>query len=139
VPVHWTSFTQRASLLTGSPRVATDPICAVLNYLYAILEAECRIGLLAVGLDPGIGVLHTDQRSRDSLALDLMETTRPAVDSYVIDLLARRPFSLADVHETPSGQARLLPQLAKGPRDDRRDVGRQPGSTRRSGRKAPRI
>jgi CRISPR-associated endonuclease Cas1 len=113
VPVHWTTFTQRASLLTGTPRTATDPICAILNYLYAIVEAEARIALLAVGLDPGLGIIHTDQRSRDSLALDLMEVLRPDVDRYVLDLLARRPLSRKDVHETPTGQCRLLPQLAK--------------------------
>jgi CRISPR-associated endonuclease Cas1 len=113
VPVHWTSFTQRASVLTGSPRVAVDLICAILNYLYAILEAESRIALLAVGLDPGIGILHTDQRARDSLALDLMEAVRPAVDRYVLDLLARRLFSLKDVHEATTGQCRLLSRFAR--------------------------
>jgi CRISPR-associated endonuclease Cas1 len=113
VPVHWTSFTQRASMLTGTPRVAVDPTCAILNYLYAILEAESRIALLSVGLDPGLGILHTDQRSRDSLALDLMEAGRPAVDQYVLDLLAYRPLSLKDVHETSTGQCRLLPRLAR--------------------------
>jgi CRISPR-associated protein Cas1 len=113
VPVHWTTFTQRASLLTGTPHTATDPICAILNYLYAILEAESRIALVAIGLDPGVGILHTDQRARDSLALDLMETARPAVDRYVLDLLARRPFSLKDVFEVASGQCRLLPRLGR--------------------------
>jgi CRISPR-associated protein Cas1 len=80
--------------LTGNPRAAADPINAILNYLYAILEAESRIALIAVGLDPGLGILHTDQRSRDSLALDLMKSARPAVDQYVLNLLAHRPVSL---------------------------------------------
>src|SRR5947209_3667697 len=113
VPVHWTKFSQRASVLTGGPRVAIDPICADLNYLYAILEAESRIALWAIGLDPGVGILHTDQRARDSLALDLMEAVRPAVDRYALDLLALRPFSLKDVHEATTGQCRLLPRLAR--------------------------
>jgi CRISPR-associated protein Cas1 len=113
VPVHWTTFTQRVSVLTGTPRVAVDPICATLDYLYSILEAESRIALLAVGLDPGLGILHTDQRSRDSLALDLMEAGRPAVDAYLLALLAQRPFSLKDVHETATGQCRLLPPLTR--------------------------
>jgi CRISPR-associated protein Cas1 len=113
LPVHWTGFTQRVSVLTGTPRVATDPICAILNYLYAVLEAESRIALVAVGLDPGIGILHTDQRARDSLALDLMEAARPAVDAYVLDLLGQRPLSLKDVHEAATGQCRLLPRLTR--------------------------
>ena len=52
-----------------SPDLRVSPsirICAILNYLYAVLEAESRIALLAIGLDPGIGILHTDQRARDS-------------------------------------------------------------------------
>jgi CRISPR/Cas system-associated endonuclease Cas1 len=35
-------------------------------------ESEARLALLAHGCDPQIGVLHADQRNRDSLALDAM-------------------------------------------------------------------
>jgi predicted nucleic acid-binding Zn ribbon protein len=42
-----------------------------------------------------------------------MEAARPAVDQYVLDLLALRPLSLQDVHETSTGQCRLLPRLAR--------------------------
>jgi hypothetical protein len=42
-----------------------------------------------------------------------MEAARPAVDQYVLELLASRPLSLQDVHETTAGQCRLLPRLAK--------------------------
>ncbi|MBF6599471.1 MAG: CRISPR-associated endonuclease Cas1 [Dehalococcoidia bacterium] len=31
---------------------------ALLNYCYAILGAECRLALLTMRLDPGMGVLH---------------------------------------------------------------------------------
>ena len=42
-----------------------------------------------------------------------MEATRPAVlDAYVLHLLASRPLSLKDAHETSTGQCRLLPRLA---------------------------
>ncbi|MCH8255181.1 MAG: CRISPR-associated endonuclease Cas1, partial [Gemmatimonadetes bacterium] len=41
---------------------------AILNYLYTILEAEARIACRTMGLDPGLGVLHSDQPARDSLA-----------------------------------------------------------------------
>jgi len=69
MPAHWLAFAARTSPLTASPRTAADPVNAVLNYLYALLEAEVRIACLKVGLDPGIGVLHADQKARDSLAL----------------------------------------------------------------------
>ena len=58
-----------------------------MNYLYAILESESRLALATLGLDPGIGVLHNDLRSRDSLACDLMEPVRPKVDELLLQLL----------------------------------------------------
>jgi hypothetical protein len=77
VPRHWCAFGSRQSALSGSPRNAATPANALLNYLYAILEAETRIALLTVRLDPRLGLLHTDQPSRDSLACDVMEPVRP--------------------------------------------------------------
>ena len=68
VPEHWRAFGSRVSALTGSPRLATNPANAILNYLYAMLEAEARLAAATLGLDPGIGVLHVDTPYRDSLA-----------------------------------------------------------------------
>jgi CRISPR-associated endonuclease Cas1 len=111
VPEHWRTFGTRSSPLTNSPRSAANPGNALLNYLYAILEAEARIALLTVGLDPGIGVLHADQRSRDSLACDVMEAVRPQVDVYLLDLLTNHAFSARDFFETRQGVCRLMPPL----------------------------
>ncbi len=107
VPEHWTAFGSRTSPLSSGPRLATTPGNAIANYLYAIGEAEARIALYAVGLDPGLGILHADQRSRDSLALDLLEVVRPQIDEYVYDQLAARTFSHRDFVELPSGNCRL--------------------------------
>jgi hypothetical protein len=87
------------------------PANAILNYLYAILEAEARIAALAVGADPLLAFLHSDQRNRDSLACDLMEPVRPKVDAFVLDLLASREFRKEDFFELRDGQCRLLPPL----------------------------
>lgn len=111
VPVQWISFGTRTSPLTGSPRTASNPANALLNYTYALLEAETRLACLAVGLDPGMGVLHADQKSRDSFALDLMEPVRPRVDALVLDLLERRSFAAAELFETRQGNCRLMPAL----------------------------
>jgi hypothetical protein len=83
----------------------------MLNYLYAILEAECRIALVSIGLDPGLGVMHADQRGRDSLALDLMEAMRPNVDRIVLGLLQSHAFTAKDFFETRQGVCRVLPPL----------------------------
>ncbi len=80
VPTGWRSYSARSSSLhTGgrSPRNAADPVNALLNYGYALAEAECRLALLTVGLDPSVGVVHTDQKARDSLALDLLDLYVP--------------------------------------------------------------
>ena len=53
---------------------------------------------------------HNDP-NRDSLACDLMEPVRPAVDRYVFELLGHRTFTKEDVFELLDGQCRLLPPL----------------------------
>src|SRR6266567_7605329 len=111
VPEHWLRFGKRGSPITGQPRLAANPANALLNYCYALLEAECRIACLAVGLDPGLGIIHADQKARDSLALDLMEAVRPEVDAFVLDLLSSHVFRARDFYETRQGACRVLAPL----------------------------
>jgi CRISPR-associated endonuclease Cas1 len=108
VPEAWQSFGIRTSPLTQSPRRAATPGNALLNYLYAILEAEARIALVTVGLDPGIGLLHRDQRSRDSLALDVMEAVRPQVDRWLYEWLSQTHFAANDFFEARDGTMRVV-------------------------------
>ncbi len=99
VPQHWTAFTARSSPLHRSgrsPRTAADPVNALLNYGYALAEAEARLAAQAVGLDPGLGIIHTDQRNRDSLALDLLEPLRTIVERHVLQLLNARHLPASD-------------------------------------------
>ncbi|MGH2842708.1 MAG: CRISPR-associated endonuclease Cas1, partial [Solirubrobacteraceae bacterium] len=112
LPGHWLTFNQRASLITGAPRIATNPANAILNYLYALLEAETILACHAVGLDPGLGVFHTDRRDRASLALDLMEAVRPCVDAYLFALLTQRTLSAREFVETREGGCRITPRFA---------------------------
>lgn len=112
IPGHWQVFGSRVSPLTKSARLAVNPPNAMLNYLYAILESEARLAISALGLDPGIGVLHSDTRTRDSLACDLMEPIRPQVDAFVLDrmrctLLQRKWF-----FEERNGNCRLTDEFA---------------------------
>ncbi|HEX4012433.1 MAG TPA: CRISPR-associated endonuclease Cas1 [Candidatus Cybelea sp.] len=111
VPGKWTHYESRASSLTNGPRAATNPINALLNYVYALLESETRLALLAAGLDPTLGVLHADQRNRDSFALDAMEPIRPAVDAFVLDLLEERVLTSRDFVELPNGVCRVRAPL----------------------------
>jgi CRISPR-associated endonuclease Cas1 len=111
MPARWARYDSRASVLTGAPRAATNPVNALLNYLYALLESEARLALLAVGLDPTLGVLHADQRNRDSFALDSMEPIRPAVDAFVLDLLEERILTSRDFAELSNGVCRVRAPL----------------------------
>jgi CRISPR-associated endonuclease Cas1 len=112
VPEHWLSFGTRSSPLSRpSPRRAANPANALLNYVYAIVEAETRIASIAVGLDPGIGIMHSDLRARDSLACDLMEAIRPDADEYVLELIKSREFRKREFFETREGSCRILPPL----------------------------
>lgn len=69
-------------------RPPTDPINALLSYAYALLLKDLVATLLAVGLDPYLGVLHRPRFGRPALALDLAEEFRPLIaDSVVINVL----------------------------------------------------
>ncbi|WP_182353196.1 CRISPR-associated endonuclease Cas1 [Flaviflexus huanghaiensis] len=64
---------------------ASDPINICLNYAYALLQAEVLRGVVACGLDPHAGFLHSSKRNKPALVLDLMEEFRaPVADSVVI-------------------------------------------------------
>jgi CRISPR-associated endonuclease Cas1 len=112
VPKHWQVFGSRVSPLTKSPRLAVNPPNAMLNYLYAILESEARLAISELGLDPGIGVLHSDTRTRDSLACDVMEPIRPQVDLYLLDFLDREPLQRKWFFEERDGNCRLTGEFA---------------------------
>ncbi len=112
VPDHWRTFGTRKSLLSGSPRLATNPANAMLNYLYAVLESEARLGGAVLGLDSGLGFIHVDTPARDSLACDLMEPVRPKVDAYVLDWIMRQPLKREWFFELGNGNCRLMSTLA---------------------------
>jgi len=112
VPQHWQHFGARVSPLTGSPRLAVSPPNAMLNYLYAILESEARLAAAALGLDPGIGLMHVDSPARDSLACDLMEPVRPQVDAYVLEWISRAPIRREWFFEQRDGNCRLMASFA---------------------------
>jgi CRISP-associated protein Cas1 len=113
IPERWCTLGERQSLLSASPRRAITPANAILNYLYQLALFGCSFSLEALGLDPQLGWAHKDAPYRDSAALDLLETVRPAIDGYVASLLADRTFSRKEFIELPDGQVKLAPSLSK--------------------------
>lgn len=70
---------------TRGRRPARDPVNAALNYTYALLLGDCIRAIRACGLDPHVGFLHSSNRNKPALALDIMEEFRaPVADSAVV-------------------------------------------------------
>jgi hypothetical protein len=91
------------------------PAHAILNYCFALAEAETRLAISALGMDAGLGLgLHTDTANRDSLVFDVLEPIRPQVETWLLDWIAKEPLRRADFFETATGNARLMsPMCAK--------------------------
>jgi hypothetical protein len=91
---------------------------AELNYkIVRTFDRRPRLGsgkpsAAAMGLDPGIGLLHVDTDARDSLACDLMEPVRPQVDAYLLDWLTREPLRREWFFEQRDGNCRLMGSFA---------------------------
>jgi CRISPR-associated protein Cas1 len=78
-------------------RPPLDVVNASLSYGYAVLEGEATSAIAAAGLDPTLGFMHGDDRTRRSLSLDLTEEFRPLIiDHAVAEAFRRR--SLAPEH-----------------------------------------
>jgi hypothetical protein len=107
IPSHWLKFGPRHSPLTGGPRLSVNPANSLLNYTNAVAESECRLAASVCGLDPGIGFVHKDTANRDSLALDLIETIRSAIEAWLLDWLLREPLRRSDFFESPNGNCRI--------------------------------
>lgn len=111
IPQHWAAISPRTSGRRERVRDATDPFNAILNYCYTLLEVETRIACEAVGLDPDLGLLHTDDRLRESFIYDLLEPLRAKADVWALELLHREKLDPAMFHELGDGVVRLDPDL----------------------------
>jgi len=113
IPAHWKVFGFRVSPITRSPRLAANAPNACMNLIHALCESECRIALISMGLNPQIGLLHCDAPSRSSLANDLQEVLRPAVDSFMLNWIQTERFCKRDFWEDSNGNCRIRSTLAK--------------------------
>jgi CRISPR-associated protein Cas1 len=85
----------------------------MLNYGYALLEAECLRAINTAGLDSHVGFLHEMNPSKDSLAYDLQEPFRFLVDLSVISLIESERMDNKVFIRTESYCLRLKPSGAK--------------------------
>jgi CRISPR-associated protein Cas1 len=92
---------------------AGNMVNVMLNYGYALLEAECLSAINAVGLDAHVGFLHEMTPSKNSLAYDLQEPFRFLVDFAVINLIETNGIDKKDFIRTDNYSLRLRPSGAK--------------------------
>jgi CRISPR-associated protein Cas1 len=80
----WLDFQGRMTM--SHQNNASDPFNAALNYGYGFLEAECRMAINVVGLEPAVGFLHdfSGYQTKQSLVYDLQEPFRWLVDLSVV-------------------------------------------------------
>lgn len=95
-------------------RPPTDPVNALLSFVYSLITQECTSALQGVGLDPYVGFLHKDRPGRPSLALDMLEEFRAAwADRLVLTLINRQQVQLKDFDTDATGAVRLKEEPRK--------------------------
>lgn len=71
-------------------RPPADAPNALMSLCYTLAQAQAVQLALRFGLDVQLGFLHGLHRDRQSLALDLIEPARAAMDDWILDVLMRR-------------------------------------------------
>ncbi len=90
-------------------RPPTDPLNALLSFLYALLAKDLTVTTAAVGFDSYLGFYHQPHFGRPSLALDLAEEFRSIVaDSVVLGLVNNKEIEERDF-VSRAGATALLP------------------------------
>ncbi|MEW6245674.1 MAG: CRISPR-associated endonuclease Cas1 [Nitrospirota bacterium] len=77
-------------------RPPRDPVNALLSLTYTLVHWEWVRECELIGLDPLVGFYHELEYGRESLACDLLEPFRPAVDRWVWELFRTRRFERRD-------------------------------------------
>lgn len=104
-----------------STRPPLNPVNAVISFTSTLVYHEMHSFIHAHGLDAALGILHTTENGRWSLALDLMEPFRPVLaEALTLDLFSHR--MLNETHFEPhdggiwltrEGRAKLILQYEK--------------------------
>lgn len=85
-------------------RPTPDPLNALLSFGYTLLLNDLMTAVQSLSFDPYLGIFHTVQFGRPSLALDLEEEFRPCiVDRMVLDVLDAGLLQISDFSRTEKG------------------------------------
>src|SRR3972149_1987092 len=69
---------------------AKDEFNALLNYSYGVLYSKVEKACIIAGLDPYVGIIHTDHYNKKSMVVGLIENFGICADETVINLFAGR-------------------------------------------------
>ncbi|MBU5449020.1 type I-C CRISPR-associated endonuclease Cas1c [Acetivibrio sp. MSJd-27] len=99
---------------TRNRRPPTDPVNALLSFVYTLLAHDTASALETVGLDSYVGFLHRDRPGRISLALDLMEELRPVyADRFVLSLINKQQIKPAGFRKQENGAVMMEDETRK--------------------------
>jgi len=90
-------------------RPPTDPVNALLSLGYTLLFNTVMSAVSLVGFDPYLGLLHTVEYGRPSLALDLMEEWRAViVDTLVLSVFNLKTLTLMILFKRKVGVMKVI-------------------------------
>lgn len=88
-----------------------DKFNSAVNYGYGILYNEVERACLYIGLDPYLGLYHSERYGKPALVLDLIEEFRvPIVDSAIIPLFLEKKLGKGDFEKVGTQEYRLSPE-----------------------------
>jgi len=82
---------------------ARDEFNAMLNYAYGVLYSLVEKACIIAGLDPYVGLLHTDNYNKKSLVYDLIEMYRIFAEETVTFLFSGRKVKVEHFDEVKGG------------------------------------
>lgn len=94
---------ERYSFSGRSFRPAKDEFNCLINYGYGVLYSKVEKACLIAGLDPYIGILHTDNYNKTSFVFDVIEQYRHLIDRLVMKLLGQKKVNKSYFDEIPGG------------------------------------
>ncbi len=84
-------------------RPAKDEFNCLLNYGYGVLYSKVEKACIIAGLDPYVGLLHTDGYNKKSFVYDVIEPYRHYIDRIVMKLIAAKKVKKEDFDKVHGG------------------------------------
>lgn len=82
---------------------AKDMFNCMLNYAYGVLYSNVERSCIIAGLDPYIGIMHTDNYNKTALVFDLIEMYRAYMDEIVFKLFSTKKVKKSMFDEVEGG------------------------------------